>query len=186
MVAMSGASMAAPLAMAPTVKPGPSTRASLRIPSVVMMAVAASTGRLPAPGPGRHQAGDPGHDRRHGQGDADEPGLADEDQVAVDPEPLAHQPAHQVGVGRPPVPGGGVGVATGDENGRGPAAGGGQMGPADGHGGGGGQIAGEDPGGGDGPAVVGGHQGQIGSTGRFDPTGQSGGHEAVRRRDAHG
>ena len=43
MVAMFGASIAAPLAIPPTVKPGPRTTVSLRCVSVVRMASAAAT-----------------------------------------------------------------------------------------------------------------------------------------------
>ena len=148
-VAMCGASMAAPLAMAPTVNPRPSTTTSLRTVSVVMMAVAASSAAARPFGPGGHQPGDAGLDGRHRERDADEPGLADEDVGAVHPEPLPHQRAHPLGVGHTAQPRRRVGVAAREDHGRRMTVGGLQMRPAHGHRCGGGQVAGEHPGGGD-------------------------------------
>ena len=79
MVAMFGASMAAPLAMAPTVKPSARTSASLGTVSVVMMAraAAAADSGPPARVPTiRRMFGPTSID---GERDADQPGLADQD-----------------------------------------------------------------------------------------------------------
>ena len=104
MVAMLGAEHGRPLGHPPD---GEARRRRPRPPcacvSVVMMAVAAA-GRRRRPGRGGPTSpGIPALDGGHGQGDPDQPGLADEDLRRRPPEPLAHQRAHPLGVGRAPA-----------------------------------------------------------------------------------
>ena len=119
-VAMFGASMAAPLAMPPTTKPGRCTTTSLATVSVVMMARAASwppSGVRPAA-----RAGMPPSTTSIGQRDADEAGGADEHLVGGAPEGGGGGGAHALGVLHPGGAGGGVGVAAVEDHGGGPAA----------------------------------------------------------------
>ena len=116
MVAMSGASMAAPLAMPPTVKPSPCTTTSLGTVSVVMMARAAAAAVLTA----RHAAGHDGGQVRLGlrprEGDADQTGLADEDLGGASADGRRHRAAQVRRGGPAPPAGGGVGVARGEDD----------------------------------------------------------------------
>ena len=181
MVAMFGASMAAPLAMPPTVNPSPSTMTSLA--NGVGGHDGAWRPRRAASRPAaprRHQRRDPGLEARHGERDPDQPGLADEDLArCATPSRLAHERAHPLGVGHARRAGGGVGVARSrappPRRARRWRRGGARLtctGAAVA------RLAVKTPAAGTAAAVVGGHQGEVGGARRLDPA------RDARRREA--
>ena len=178
MVAMFGASMAAPLAMAPTVKPSARTSASLGTVSVVMMARAAAAADSGPAGPGPD---DPADGRPHlddGERDADQPGLADQDLFGPGADAQGGQCAQVASAASSPgCPVAALALPEVRMHAGHPAGGGPQVGPAQLDRGGRGQVGREDPGGGDRPAVGGGHDGHVGHPAGLDAGRTPGGHE---------
>ena len=92
---MFGASIAAPLAMPPTMKPAPAATVSLRAVSVVMMASAAAVPPAAEPlRPATRSGSPPIRITSIGNGNADEAGRADQHLLGSAPELGGHDRAH--------------------------------------------------------------------------------------------
>ena len=143
MVAMSGASMPAPLAMPATVKVGCSTRTSLRPESVVMMPWAASAAASAESDRAATSVGMPDSIGAMGSGIPMSPVEHTRTWSVGHPEALGDEGAHPLGVGPSAGAGGGVGVPAADDHGPRSGPGGRQVVAADLHRRGGGPVGGE-------------------------------------------
>ena len=183
-VAMLGASIAAPLAIPPMRQPSPSTVTVFGTVSVVMIARAAAGPPSAARGR-RRRAGMPRAQRRGIERDADEPGRAHEDMLGRRcTDGGGSERGHLLGdldVGA----GGAVGVAAVEHDGARLTAGRLEMALGDAHRTGAGEVLGEHAGRGDRLAVVGGDDGEVGGAGRLDADVAAGGDEPLRGGDRH-
>ncbi len=181
-VAIAGESMAAPLAIPPTIAVPAGAVASFATVSVVRIALRRVGTAVGADGSA--QLGDTRLERGHGHRNADEPGRADEHVGGRGTDPGARELAHPGGVAparftrrRVRVPGaeqdrGGVTV--------------GQMGPGDLHGRGLREIRGEHRGRRDRVVVVGGDEREVGRARLLDAAREPARDEPLGRSDAHG
>ena len=127
---MFGASMAAPLAMPPTVNPSPATTTSLGTVSVVMMALAASAADSGRPVRAITIGSISGMTWSMGNGMPMRPVWQIRISSAVAPMSPATAVHSRSAASRPGHPGGGVGVARREDHPGRLAAGGGEVGPA--------------------------------------------------------
>ena len=171
MVAMSGASMPAPLAMPATVKPSGARRAPPCGPeSVVRMPVAASSAAWAEPDRAATSAGIPSSIGLHRAAGCRSARSSTPAPVGPGRSRPLRRPARtsDAASARPGAPVAALAFPLLTTTAGRPAAGGGQVGPADLHRGGRGPVGGEGGGGGHRPAVVGGHQGQVQGAGGLD------------------